>query len=110
MVTRWGMSDKLGMIQLAPKINPYLGTAGGMGQGSKPFSDFTSQTIDEEVLRIINECHDEARRLLREYRKELDALATALLEKETLDEEGILEVTGLPAARRLEMTKIPVAD
>lgn len=105
MVTRWGMSDKLGMIQLAPKSNVYLGTAGAYG--SKPFSDATSQAVDEEVLRIINECHDEARRLLREYRKELDALAAALLSRETLDEKEILEVTGLPAARRLEMKKIP---
>lgn len=105
MVTKWGMSDKLGMIQLAPKGNAYLGTAGGYG--SKPFSDATSQAVDEEVLRIINECHDDARRLLREHRKELDALAEALLSKETLDEQEILQVTGLPASRPLEMTKIP---
>ena len=109
MVTKWGMSDKLGMIQLAPKGNVYLGTAGG-GYGGKPFSDATSQAVDEEVLRIINECHDDARRLLREHRTELDALAAALLAKETLDEQEILEVTGLPAARPLEMNKIPVDE
>lgn len=108
MVTRWGMSDKLGMIQLAPKINPYLGTAAGYG--AKPFSENTSQAIDEEVLRIINECHDEARRLLIEYRSELDALANALLSQETLDQNEILRVTGLPPAHPLEMKKVPVAD
>ena len=45
--------------------------------------------------RIINECHDEAWRLLSEYRSQLDDLARALLEHETLDETQILEVTGL---------------
>ncbi len=105
MVTRWGMSDRLGMIELAPKINPYLGTAVGQ---AKPFSEFTARTVDEEIHRIINECHDEARRLLQIYRKELDALAAALLSKETLDEQEILEVTGLPAARPLESKKLPV--
>src|SRR5687768_6481558 len=100
MVTRWGMSDRLGMIQLAPKINPYLGNQGS-AYGTKPFSDHTARAIDDEVLRIINDCHDEARRLLREHRTELDALAEALLEKETLNEQEILQVTGL---KRMEPT------
>jgi cell division protease FtsH len=62
------------------------------------------------VLRIIGECHDEARRLLREHRKELEALARALLERETLDEEEILDVTGLSPAPPLENSKVPVPD
>ena len=107
MVTRWGMSDRLGMIQLAPKHNPYLNTpfAGGFG-GGKPFSEETAKAIDEEVLRIIGECHDEARRLLRQHRQQLDALAEALLEKETLSEQEILEVTGLPRAKPLISQKV----
>ena len=58
------------------------------------------------MLRIIDESHEEARRLLTEHRKELEALAQALLERETLDEEEILEVTGLAPAPPLENTKI----
>ena len=46
--------------------------------------------------------HDEARRLLTQHRKQLDALADALLARETLNEEEILEVTGLPPAPALE--------
>jgi cell division protease FtsH len=57
--------------------------------------------IDLEVQHIINESHAEETRLLRERRRELDALARALLERETLDEKEILEVTGLPAASPL---------
>ena len=109
MVTRWGMSEKLGTVQLAPRENPYLGGPGGYG-GEKPFSEETARAIDEEVLRIIDESHEEARRLLTKHRGELEALAQALLERETLDEEEILEVTGLPPAPPLENTKVPASS
>jgi len=104
MVTRWGMSDKLGMVQLAPPPNPYLSGMNSL-TGEKPFSEETAKTIDAEILRILNECHAEARRLLTQHRRELDALATALLERETLDEQEILEVTGLPPAPKLDNVK-----
>ena len=105
MVTRWGMSDKVGMIQLAPRQNPYLATAMGYG-GDKPFSEETARVVDAEVHRIVNECHTEAVRLLTKYRKQLDALVAALLTRETLGEDEILEVTGLPPAPALESRRI----
>lgn len=104
MVTRWGMSEKLGMVQLAPRENPYLNIMDGFG-GEKPFSDETARLIDAEVLRILGESHEEARRLLLAHRKQLDALAEALLARETLDEREILDVTGLPPAPELETRK-----
>ncbi len=97
MVTRWGMSEALGAVQLAPRENPYLGVAAG-GDGARPFSEETARTIDAEVLKIIAESHEEARRLLRSHRAELDKLAEALLAHETLDEKEILDATGLPPA------------
>ncbi|HEU4617031.1 MAG TPA: ATP-dependent zinc metalloprotease FtsH [Gammaproteobacteria bacterium] len=104
MVTRWGMSEKLGLVQLAPKRNPYLTGPGGFAGfgGERPFSEETAVAIDAEVHRIIGDSHDEARRLLEEHRRELDALVAALLDRETLDEQEILAVTGLPAAPALE--------
>jgi len=59
-----------------------------------------------EVLKIIDECHKESLRLLTLHRKQLDALASALLERETLDEQEILKVTGLPPAPELDSKKI----
>ena len=109
MVTRWGMSDRLGMVQLAPRQNVYLGNALGFG-GEKPFSEETARMIDLEVQGIINESHQEATRLLTMHRKELDALVQALLKRETLDEQEILEVTGLPPAPALEGRPLPVVD
>jgi len=109
MVTRWGMSDALGLVQLAPRGNQYLGGETGYG-GEKPVSDATARLIDAEVQRIIGECHDEAKRLFGSYRRALDALAAALLEHETLDEKQILDVTGLPPASALATGRMPVAD
>src|SRR5687768_14462046 len=85
MVTRWGMSEKLGMVQLAPRENPYLNSLDGFG-GPKNVSEETARAIDAEVHAIISESHDKARRLLGEHRRELDALAEALLARESLDE------------------------
>ena len=98
MVTRWGMSDRLGMVQLAPRQNPYLNTLGGYGTPQN-ISEETARAVDEEVLRIIAESHEEARQLLTKHRRALDALAQALLAGETLDEQEILEVTGLKRTR-----------
>jgi cell division protease FtsH len=100
MVTRWGMSDKLGMVELAPRDNPYLGVTGAYA-GAKPFSEDTARLIDAEVHRILHESHEQAKRLLTEHRRALDALVRALLERETLGEQEILEVTGLPPAPAL---------
>lgn len=102
MVTRWGMSERLGAVQLAPRHNAYLGAPawGGMG-GERAFSEATAKAIDEEVMRIISESHAEATQRLHEHRSELDALVAALLAHETLDERAIHEVTGLPSAPAL---------
>jgi cell division protease FtsH len=106
MVTRWGMSDKLGMIQLAPRQNNWVGPA--PLPGNKPYSEETAKIIDVEVARVIRECHEEAKRLLREHRVKLDALVAALMQRESLDEKEILEVTGLPPAPPLpDRPKMP---
>jgi cell division protease FtsH len=108
MVTRWGMSEAIGMVQLAPRENPYLHNMGSYG-GGKPFSEETARAIDAEVLKIIRESHEEAKRLLTKYRKQLDMLAEALMEGETLDEKEILMVTGLPPAPAVDARRLPVA-
>lgn len=107
MVTRWGMSDELGLVQLAPKRNPYLTGSGGFG-GEKPFSEETARRIDTEVQRIIDDSHADAKRLLAAHRGALDALAAALLERETLDEQEIIATTGLTPVAGQEHRKLSV--
>ena len=100
MVTRWGMSDaaRPGHAGAAREPVPRRRRRRPPSAPSKPYSEATAALIDAEVRRILQEHYDEAVRLLREHRRELDALAEALLEHETLEEEEILAVTGLRRA------------
>jgi cell division protease FtsH len=91
MVLRWGMSPKLGPISFITPQDEGLPAA----FQHQPYSEVTSELIDAEVRRIVEECHREADRLLAEHRDKLDALAHALLKAESLDEAGIREATGL---------------
>ncbi len=109
MVTRWGMSGKLGMVQLAPRQHPYLSGVDSF-TGTKPYSEETARTIDAEVRAIIGASLDEARKLLNAHRKELDSLVQALLAHETLDEKQILEAAGLPPAPALKTGRVPVVS
>ena len=100
MVTRWGMSEKLGPVTLAPRDDGFL-DRDPFGGGSRPYSESTAQVVDDEVERILQECYAEGLRLIREHRDALDRLARALLERETLDEQEIIKVSGIhPAPAR----------
>jgi cell division protease FtsH len=81
MVGRWGMSEVLGPVSVIPRdaIGPFL-------PGGSEASPETQKLIDEEVRRIVAEAQQEVVTLLTENRARLDALASALLEHETLDE------------------------
>jgi cell division protease FtsH len=109
MVTRWGMSDRLGLVQLAPRENPYLNMPDGFGNANH-ISDETAKIIDGEILKIINESYGAAKELLTRHRRELDLLADALVARETLNEQEVLQVTGLPRAHPLETGKLPAVE
>jgi cell division protease FtsH len=113
MVTRWGMSEKLGPVTLAPRDDGFLGRDpfGGFGS-SRPYSEATAQVVDDEVERILQECYAEGVRLIRDHRDALDRLAQALLERETLDEQEIIKVTGIrppPRTSEAPLAAVPAA-
>jgi len=113
MVTRWGMSERLGPVTLSGRDDPFLrgDVLAGLGSG-KPYSEATAKVIDDEVERILQECYAEGVRLLSAHRDALDRLSRALLERETLDEQEILHVTQLPPAPRTQdspIAAVPVA-
>ena len=96
-----------------PREDPFLSRDpfSGFG-GSRAYSEATAEVVDGEVERILQECYAEGIRMLREHRIELDRLAHALLEHETLDEQEIIKVTGIrPAPRSQEapLASMPVA-
>ena len=82
MVTRYGMSD-LGPIALEnPDDQVFLGS--GWGPRSE-YSEEVAQKIDRQIREIARQCHEEARRLIREHRPLVDRLVDMLLEKETIE-------------------------
>ena len=86
MVGRWGMSARIGTLSVLPADgDPRL--AG--------ISDGLLDAVDEEVRRIVEECHADARRLLKEHRDRLDAIVAQLLLHESLDESEIYAVAGI---------------
>ncbi|MFE6924267.1 ATP-dependent zinc metalloprotease FtsH [Nocardia sp. NPDC057663] len=90
MVTEYGMSARLGAVRYGQEQgDPFLGRS--MGQGSD-YSHEVAREIDEEVRNLIEAAHTEAWSILSEYREQLDALATALLERETLHRKDLEEV------------------
>jgi cell division protease FtsH len=91
MVARWGMSDAIGPVAVADGRQD-----GALLPGSVPASEPTQELIDKEVRRIVEDSEDDVIQLLERERDRLEALAQALLERETLDQPEAYEVAGVP--------------
>jgi cell division protease FtsH len=90
MVCEWGMSDKLGVAAFGTKTHEvFIGRDFG---STKNYSEATAQKIDEEVRQIVDDAYNGAKKLLQDNFNTLQAIADALLEKETLDREQLEEV------------------
>lgn len=87
MVTQYGMSDKFGMVALGQVQNRYLS-----GDASLTCSEGTAQEIDEEVMRIVEEAHQNALKILRENLFKLHELARYLQVKETITGEEFMNI------------------
>jgi cell division protease FtsH len=93
MVGRWGMSEAIGPVAVLPRDG-----SGPLLPGVAEVSPETQRIIDEEVRRLVDEAYREVVSLLEENRGKLDALAAALLEHETLDEEDAYAAAGVERA------------
>ena len=87
MITRLGMSETFGMTALETVNNKYLG-----GDTSLACSDQTATRVDEEVVRLIQQAYEEARRILEENKEKLHELAKFLYERETITGEQFMEI------------------
>jgi cell division protease FtsH len=90
MVGRWGMSDAIGAVAVTDGRQD-----GALLPGSMPASPPTQQLVDEEVRRIVDGAEHEVIELLKRERERLEALANALLERETLDQSEAYKVAGV---------------
>jgi cell division protease FtsH len=93
MVTKWGMSHTLGLVAYGGSDDEVF--LGRELATQRNYSDDTAGKIDEEIKRIIDDCYNQAITILRAHLGQLDALADALLEHESLDEKEILKVVGV---------------
>ena len=90
MVTRWGMSDELGPLQYAEADEEVF--LGYSVNRQKNMSNETAQAIDKEIRRVVEAGYERAKTVLTEFRAELETLALALLEYETLSGDEIKKV------------------
>ncbi len=95
MVTQYGMSKKFGLIGLATVESKYLS-----GEATLNCAESTAALVDEEVMKILAESYEEAKRLLTENREVLDKIAEHLIEKETITGKEFMKIfrdlKGLP--------------
>ena len=98
MVTRWGYSEELGLVAYGDNQDEvFLGMSMGRTQA---VSEETAKKIDSEVKRLVQGGYEEAKRILVERAKDLETLAKALLEYETLSGDEIIKVLqGIPPVR-----------
>ena len=101
MVTRWGMSERLGTVSFSERQSPFAG--GGDTGAPSTYSEETAELIDEEVERIVRTCYARSVEILTTYRLTLDRIAQELRRQETIDAkqlQAILEETGAVAAAK----------
>ena len=105
MVTEWGMSDALGPVLYAENSNEvFLGRAVTQ---NKNMSEETARLVDMEIKRLVTEAYDEAKRILTERDNDLETLAHALMEFETLTGDEIKDILAGKEINRSEQTPVP---
>ncbi|MFN9407285.1 MAG: cell division protein FtsH, partial [Dolichospermum sp.] len=92
MITRFGMSDRLGPVALGRQQgNMFLGRD---IMSERDFSEETAAAIDEEVRKLVDTAYSRAKEVLLDNRKVLDEIAQMLIEKETVDAEELQAILG----------------
>ncbi|MBX3001959.1 MAG: ATP-dependent zinc metalloprotease FtsH [Caldilineaceae bacterium] len=90
MVTKYGMSEVMGPLQIGRQDdNVFLGRE---ISEQRDYSEEVAEQVDEEVRRIVSSAYQRVRQMLTTYRSQLDIVAAALLERETLDSEEFIEI------------------
>ena len=106
MVTKWGMSDKLGPLQYEDQYEGYLGMGGAQRTMT---SDETNKLIDSEIRGLVDGAHAKATSILKKHAKKLTLLAEALLEYETLSGDEIKQLLDAGKIDRSSEPKGPSA-
>jgi cell division protease FtsH len=108
MVCLYGMSEKVGMANVAQRAPAYL--PGQSFQLQRDCSEQTARDIDEEVRRILDNSYAEAKELLTTHRNELHRVVEELLKRETLDGETLYKLIGKEMPKAKEPSPMPVEN
>jgi len=103
MVTKYGMSDKLGSVAFEEDIGVVI--RGGIAKVEKEYSEKINAEIDSEVMRIMKEAHDKAERTIKTHMKLLEQIAQKLIEEETIERdefEKLLIANGITPKKKEE--------
>lgn len=104
MITQYGMSEKFGLMGLATQENQYLD-----GRVVLNCGDATATEIDHEVMRVLKEAYETAKRMLAANRDTMDKIAAHLIEKETITGKEFMEIFHQAQAESREL-QLPVND
>ncbi|MBP3872528.1 MAG: AAA family ATPase, partial [Lachnospiraceae bacterium] len=88
MVTQYGMSERFGLAQLEAPAAQFLDD----GRVVMNCSDATAAQVDQEVIKILKQSYDQAKKILSEHRKAMDEIAAFLIEKETITGSEFMEI------------------
>ena len=94
MITDYGMSDRFRNVALTSRGMSMTGEENREPSFQREYAESTQQYVDEEIARVIDTEYDKAKQILEQKRDVLDAVASALLEKETLDEKEFKALLG----------------
>lgn len=90
MVTKWGMSDRMGAVSFSEREDPFAGTS--LASNSREYSEKTAAVIDAEVNRIVGRAYQKAVNILTEHKVTLDHIAHALRTHEIIDAKMLREI------------------
>ncbi|HEX6543299.1 MAG TPA: ATP-dependent zinc metalloprotease FtsH [Ktedonobacterales bacterium] len=107
MVTRWGMSSRVGLVSFSDRPNPF-GSGGDFGQ--KDYSEATSALIDEETRNLVQTAYQQVRNMLFEHKVTLERIAQELRRQETVDAKRLSQILIETGVSLAEVAPTPGAE
>ncbi len=95
MVCLYGMSSAVGLLHCGERPGPFLPLEEALSR--RNCSEQTAHQVDEETTKLLDSAYGEAKNILSQHRRQLDAIAAMLMERETLDKESFLQLLGRPS-------------
>ncbi|HLZ24746.1 MAG TPA: ATP-dependent zinc metalloprotease FtsH [Ktedonobacterales bacterium] len=108
MVTRWGMSNRIGLISFSDRPSPFGGGGGDFGQ--KDYSESTAAVIDEETRDLVQTAYQQVRQLLLDHKVTLERIGQELRRHETLDAKQLSQILIETGVSLAEVAPTPGAE